>query len=161
MSAQRASNSGWPVKAVDPPTLTTRQWVRAGIPGLIFLAAAILQLISFSDFTDALGAMGLPGPRAWAVCIILAELWGAAGFFKWRLSVGFRMVSNALAIAAAGFWFVENIQLVANDVGVKIDNSGFFGRFLAQKPSWWTVLEVSIFLFWVLYEISLMRDNQK
>jgi hypothetical protein len=159
MTAQKDRSSGWPVKAVDPPALTTGQWVLAGVPGIIFLLAAILQLISFSDFTNILGDMGLPGPRAWAVCIILAELWGAAGFFKWRLSTGFRMVSNALAIVAAGFWFIENLQLVSNGMASHLNNSGFFGRFLPQKPSVWTVLEVTIFLYWVIYKIALMRDS--
>jgi hypothetical protein len=161
MSAKNVRSSGWPVKAVDPPVLTTAQWILAAIPGVVLLVAAILQLISFSDFTDALSAMGLPGPTAWAVCIILAELWGAAGFFKWRLSVGFRLVSYTMAVAVAGFWFVENLQLVSNGLAKQLDNSGFFGRFLAQKPGWWTVVEVSVFLFWVVYEVGLMQDNQQ
>jgi hypothetical protein len=159
MSARRVRNSGWPVKAVSPPSLTTRQWVMAAVPAAIFLVAAILQLISFADFTDALNAMGLPGPTAWAVCIILAELWGAAGFFRWRLSVGFRAVSHVLAVTAAGFWFVENLQLVSNGLGAQLNNSGFFGNFLRQKPGWWTVIEVTIFLFWVIYAVGLMQEN--
>jgi hypothetical protein len=160
MSARRVRASGWPVKAVNPPALSTKEWVLAGILGAIFLAMAILQLISFADFTDILGAMGLPGPTAWAVCIILAELWGAAGFFKWRLSVGFRLVSYTMAVVAAGFWFVENLQLLSNGVGQTLDNSGFFGRFLAQQPGWWTVVEVSVFLFAVLYKVAHLRNNQ-
>jgi hypothetical protein len=159
MSAQRVRTSGWPVRTVAPPVLTTGQWLFAAVPGLILLAAAILQLVSFADFVDALSAMGLPGPTAWAVCIILAELWGAAGFFRWRLSAGFRLVSYTMALAVSLFWFVENLQLVANNVGAQLDNSSFFGRFLPQQPGWWTVLEVSIFLFLVLYMIDLMRNN--
>jgi hypothetical protein len=159
MSAQRVRSSGWPVKAVAPPVLTTRQWVLAAVPGLVLLVAAILQLVSFTDFVDALDAMGLPGPTAWAVCVILAELWGAAGFFVWRLSAGFRLVSYAMAVAVSLFWFVENLQLAANGVGAQLDNSGFFGRFLAQKPSWWTVLEVTVLLFWILHKVGLMRDS--
>jgi hypothetical protein len=161
MSAQRVRTSGWPVKAVDAPALTTRQWIFAAVPAVIFLAAAVLQLISFADFRDALSAMGLPGPTAWAVCIILAELWGAAGLFKWRLSVGFRAVSLVLAVVAAGLWFVESLQLVAGSVGQQLNNSGFFGRFLQQQPGWWTVLEASVFLFWVVYAVGLMQDTPR
>jgi hypothetical protein len=159
MSAQRVRSSGWPVKAAAPPVLTTRQWVLAAVPGVVLLIAAILQLVSFSDFVDALDSMGLPGPRAWAVCIILAELWGAAGFFMWRLSAGFRLVSNTLAVAVSLFWFVENLQLVSNGVGAQLDNSGFFGRFLTQSPGWWTVLETTVLLFWVVHKVGLMRDS--
>jgi hypothetical protein len=160
MSAKRTGRSGWPVKAVDPPVLTTGQWLLAAIPAVVLLVAAILQLVSFTDFNDALSAMGLPGPTAWAVCIILAELWGSAGLFKWRLSIGFRLVSYTMALGVALFWFIENLQLVASDVGAQVNNSGFFGRFLKQKPSWLTVLEVTVLLFWLLFVIGLMRDNQ-
>jgi hypothetical protein len=161
MSAKRLRTSGWPVKAVAPPALSTTEWVLAAIPGLILFLAAVLQLISFADFRDALAAMGLPGPTAWAVVIILAELWGAAGFFRWRLSTGFRLVANTLALGAALFWFVENLQLVSSGIGSQLDNSGFFGRFLQQKPGWWTVVEVSTLLFWILYIEGIMRDNQQ
>jgi hypothetical protein len=161
MTARKVRNSGWPVKAVAPPNISNREWVVAGIVGVIFLAMAILQLVSFSDFVDNLSAMGLPGPTAWAVCLISAELWAAAGFFKWRLSIGFRLVSYTMAVVVAGFWFIENLQLVSNGIGEQLDNSGFFGRFLAQQPGWWTVIEASVFLFVVLYKVALLRNNQR
>jgi hypothetical protein len=160
MSAKRDRSSGWPVKAVAPPALTTAQWILVAIPGIVLLVAAVMQLANFADFADALSAMGLPGPTAWAVCVILAELWGAAGFFMWRLSIGFRLVAYTMALAAALFWFIESVQLVTNNVGPKLDSNGFFGRFLNQKPSWWTVLEATILLFWIIYSIGLMRDSQ-
>lgn len=160
MSAKKANTSGWPVKAVDAPKLSNAQWALAAVPGVLLLVAAILQLISFADFRDNLGAMGLPGPTVWAICVIIAELWGAAGFFRLRLSYGFRLVSYGMAVLAAGFWFVENLQLTSNGVGEQLSNSGFFGRFLAQSPGWWTVVEVSIFLFLVVYKVGLLRDNQ-
>jgi hypothetical protein len=158
--ANRAQSKGWPVKAVDAPRLSTTEWVLSAVPAVVLLVAAILQLISFADFRDILGGFGLPGPTAWAVCVIIAELWGVAGFFKWRLSVGFRAVSHTMAVLAAGFWFVENLQLVSNGMGNQLNNSGFFGRFLAQQPGWWTVVEVSIFLFWVVYKVELLQLNQ-
>jgi hypothetical protein len=45
MSAKNVRSSGWPVKAVDPPVLTTAQWVLAAVPGVVLLVAAILQLM--------------------------------------------------------------------------------------------------------------------
>jgi hypothetical protein len=161
MSAKKVASSGWPVRAVDPPQLTTKHWLVAAIPAFIMLLAAILQLISFNDFKEVLDSHGLPGPSAWAVVIIFAELWGAAGLFKWRLSTGFRLVSYAMTIAVAVFWFVHNLQLIATGAADHLDNSGFFGRFLAQQPGWLTVLEVSGFLFLVVYEISFLRDNTR
>jgi phosphatidylserine synthase len=160
MSAKKVASSGWPVRAVDPPQLTTKRWSIAAIPAFILLIAAILQLISFNDFKEVLSSHGLPGPAAWAVAIIFAELWGAAGFFKWRLSVGFRAVAYTMAVLVAMFWFVHNLQLLATGAAEHLDNSGFFGRFLAQQPGWWTVAEVTVLLFWVLYEVGHLRDNQ-
>jgi hypothetical protein len=147
----------WNVAAVDPPRLTTRQWVISGVAGALLLVTAILQLVSFADFRDYLNSAGLPGPTAWAVCIILAEIWGAAAFFKLRLSYLFRAFSATLAVLAAGFWFVENLQLVANGKGETLSSSGFFGRFLAQKPGWWTVIEVTIALFLIIWALDIAR----
>jgi hypothetical protein len=161
MSAKKTEASGWPVKAVGPPKLSVKEWVLVAVPGLVLLATAVLQLISFNEFKDALGSMGLPGPRAWAVAIILAELWGAAGFFRLRLSVGFRLVSYTMALAACLFWFIENLQLISNGMNEQLDNSGFFGRFLAQQPGWWTALEVVVLLFWVIYAIELLLSRRQ
>jgi hypothetical protein len=161
MSAKKTESSGWPVKAVDAPKMSTKEWILVAIPGLVLLVTAVLQLISFSDFKEALDSMGLPGPTAWAVAIIFAELWGAAGFFRLRLSVGFRLVSYTMALAACLFWFIENLQLISNGVGEQLHNSGFFGRFLAQQPGWWTALEVAIVLFWVIYAIEFLLDRQQ
>jgi hypothetical protein len=97
MTARRVRSSGWPVKAVDAPAISTLEWGLAAVPAVVLLAMAILQLISFADFRDILSSMGFAGPTVWAVCIIIAELWGAAGFFKWRLSTAFRNVSYAMA----------------------------------------------------------------
>jgi hypothetical protein len=159
MSAKKTRSRGWPVKAVDPPKLSTTEWVLAAVPGIVLVAMAVLQLISFSDFKNILSSSGLSAPAAWGIGVMIAELWGAAGFFPIRLSVGFRAVSNAFAILAAGFWFVNNLQLVSSGMSDSLQNSGFFGRFLAQSPGWWTVLEVSVLLFWIVYKIGLMRDN--
>jgi hypothetical protein len=158
--AKRARSTGWPVKAADAPKLSNTEWGLAAVPGVVLLAMAVLQLISFADFRDALTAMGFSGATAWAVGVIVAELWGAAGFFMWRLSVGFRYVSHVMAVLAAGFWFVTNLQLVAGSLGGQLNNSGFFGDFLKQAPSWITVLEVTVLLFWIVYKVGILRDNQ-
>jgi len=161
MPAKKIQSQGWPVKAVDAPKLSTNEWVLTAVPGVILLVMAILQLISFNDFKVGLALMGVASPNFWGACIIMAEIWGAAGFFKLRLSRGFRSVSYVLAVLVSGFWFINNLQLVASNTGAQMHNSYFFGRFLAQAPSWWTVLEVSILLFWVAYKVALLRERQE
>jgi len=159
MSA-KSVQAGWPVKAVDPPKVSSAEWGWAAVPGIILAVMAVLQIVSFADFRDLLDEMGLPGPTAWAVCAIVAELWGAVGFFKLRLSASFRLVSYTMAVLAAGFWFILNLQLVSNGMAAELDNSGFFGRFLAQQPGWWTVLEVTLLLWLVVYNVGLLRDSR-
>jgi tetrahydromethanopterin S-methyltransferase subunit D len=160
MSAKRARSRGWPVRAVNAPKLSNLEWGLAAVPAVILLVAAILQLISFADFRDGLATMGLSAPTAWAVGVIIAELWGAAGFLMWPLSLGFRYVSHVAAVLAAGFWFVNNLQLVSGNLANQVHNSDFFGRFLKQSPGWWTVIEVSILLFWIVYKVGLLRNAQ-
>jgi hypothetical protein len=152
-------NTRWPVKAVAPPRLSDMEWGLSSLLGLVLIVMAVLQLVSFSDFKDLLDKMGLPGAGAWAICIILAELWGAIGFFKLPMSRLFRLASYTLAVAVSGFWFVQNLQLISNGIGQQLDNSGFFGRFLAQQPGWWTALEVSVLLFATVYKVGLLHDR--
>jgi hypothetical protein len=161
MSAKKVQKKGWPVKASAPPKLSNTRWSLSGVVGVILLAMAVLQLISFADFRDALETSGLSAPTAWAVCIIVAELWGSVGFFKIPLSSLFRQISYVMAVLAAGFWFIYNIQLVTGNTEFSaVTNSAFFGRFLQQTPGWWTVIEATALLFAVVYKVGLLRDNQ-
>ncbi len=160
MPANKVQTKGWPVKAVSPPRVSDALWMLAAIPGAILIVMAVLQIISFTDYKNALRASGLHAAAVWGLVIIICELWGAVGFYKLRLSLGFRYVSYVLALFAVSFWFVDNLQWVTNNSS-GLPNSGFFGRFLTQTPGWWTVVQVSIFLFWVLYTIKLLRDNQQ
>jgi hypothetical protein len=147
------------LKAVDPPKLTDQQWNVLGLAGIIFFAMAILQLASFNDFKAWLDSIHLGQPQIWAVGLILAELWASVGFFKVRLSPLFRMVSATLALLVSGFWFLQNIRLVSDGASGVLQSSGFFGRFLTQTPSWWTVLEAGLFFFLVLHCLSLVKDD--
>jgi len=156
--APRPKHKKLTVKAVDPPKLTDQQWNVLGLAGIIFFAMAILQLASFNDFKAWLGAIHLGQPQIWAVGLILAELWASAGFFKIKMSPLFRAVSATLALVS-GFWFLQNIRLVSDGASGVLQSSGFFGRFLTQTPSWWTVLEAGLFFFLVLHCLSLVKDD--
>lgn len=152
--AVQAQLKGW-TEMVDPPKLTTRQWNIAGLVGVVLIVMALLQAIGFGDFRDYLESIGLGAPAVWAVGIIVAELWAASGFFRLPLMTGFRIVGALLAIAVAGFWFVENLRLVSDGAAGDLASSGFFGRFLEQSPGWWTVTEVTALLVLVVYSLRL------
>lgn len=159
--AVQAQLKGWSQMA-DPPKLTSMQWNVAGLTGVILIVMAILQVIGFGDFKDWLGSIGLGSPTTWAVCLIVAELIAAVGFFKLPLMNGLRLFSGALAVLVAGFWFIQNIRLVSDGAAGQVTNSGFFGKFLQQGPGWWTVIEATAFLILVVYSVSLTSwvDNK-
>ncbi len=154
MAAKAAQLKGWG-DMVAPPKLTNREWNLTSLLGVILIVGAILQVIGFSDFKDWLGSIGLESPTTWAVVLVIAEVWAAVGFFKLKLMRGFRLISSVLAVLVAGFWFIENLRLVAQVNAGELNSSGFFGKYLHQTPSWWTVLEVTIFLFWTIYAVKL------
>ncbi len=156
MAANLAQQIGWKVRMADPPKLNRTQWQLSSLAGVVLIVMALLQLASFTDFKSSLTAMGLKGATAWGIVIVLVELWAAAGFFALRLSYFFRMVSAGLAILVSGFWFIENLQLVSS--GSSISTSDFFGRFLRQAPGWWSIVEASLFLFWVIFVLGLAKD---
>jgi hypothetical protein len=148
------STMRWKVEATNPSKLSREQWWASSALGVVLIVMAATQLITFGDFRDTLQNMGLSSPTTWAVLVIAAELWGAANLFKLRLSHLFRLFSVAGAVAVASFWFVESLQIVANNT-VAATSNGFFGGWLNQTPGWWTVIEASVLLFWVLYAVSL------
>jgi hypothetical protein len=157
MKVAKSQPGSWHIKPTDPAILTTQDWVISGILGALLLAAGIIQLINFSDFRDNFEQLGInTGATAWAIGIIVAELWGAANMFKLRLSYGFRIVSAGLAILAASFWFVLNLQLIS-DGKESVSTSNFFGRFLDLSPGWWSAIIVTVLLFWTLYAVALTR----
>jgi hypothetical protein len=152
--AVQAQFKGW-TQMADPPKLTSTQWNIAGLTGIILIVMAILQLIGFGDFKDWLGSIGLSSPAVWAVCLVIAELVGALAFFKLPILGGVRLLSGALAVLVAGFWFIQNLRLVSDGASGQLANSGYFGKFLNQAPGWWTVIEATAFLALVVYSVSL------
>lgn len=152
--AARVQLKGWGTMAA-PAKLSNQQWNITGVLGVVLVVMAILQVIGFSDFKNWLDGVGFGAPAVWAVVLIIAEVWAALGLFKLRMMTGLRMVSGALAILVAGFWFVENLRLVSEGKAGEVANSGFFGKYLTQSPGWWTVIEVTVLLFWVIYALRL------
>ncbi len=159
--AVKFSQQTWNVQAEDPPKLSSNQWGALSLLGAVFLVMAVAQLISFNDFKAALNLMGLSSEGAWGALIILAEVGAAVGFFKLRLSALMRTVSGVLALLASGFWFITNIRLVAEGSAGLLPNSGYFGKYLQQSPGWWTVIEATIAIAWVIYSLELVKSRLK
>lgn len=153
----RVALSEWRAGNVEHPNLTDQQWNMSSLLGIVLIVMAVLQIISFAAFKNWLGDVGFSGTAVWAAVIIIAELWGAAGFFKLKLNPVFRWASNLMAVLASGFWFVENLRLVSAGASAELANSGLFGRYLPQHPGWWTVIEVSILLLWVVYSLEVAK----
>ncbi len=152
--AAQVQLKGWTEMAA-PAKLSNQQWNVTGLLGVVLIVMAILQVIGFSDFKDWFDSLGFGAPSLWAVVLIVAEVWAALGFFKLKLMNGFRAISMILAILVGGFWFVENLRLVSEGKAGQLMNSGFFGKYLHQSPGWWTVIEVTVFLFWIVYSLRL------
>lgn len=146
MSAQTKRH--WMPVAQTPPSLTKKQWYLSSLVGIVFLAAGILQLINFQNFSDNLAVLGFGSSSFWGGLIVFVELWAAAGFFKIRLSFAFRAVSNFLAVATAGFWFYEALRQISEGSSA---TANFFGKYLVEHPGWETVIEATVFLALVLY----------
>ena len=150
--------SGW-TKMENPPKLTNRQWYVTSLLGVVFLVAALLQAISFGDFEDWLTSLGFGSATLWAVGIIVAEVWAALGFFRLPLMNGFRKLSAWLAVLVGGFWFIQSLRLVSEGAAGNLQNSGYFGGYLTQTPSWWTVIGITAVLILTVYSLSLTEKG--
>jgi hypothetical protein len=139
------------------PELSQRSWNMLAVPAVILAVMAILQIISFGKFKDWLDEIRVGGPAVVAVIIIIAELWGAVSLLQIGMSRALRFVGVSLAVLVSSFWFVENLQIASSGGAGQLPNSGFFGKYLMQSPGWWTILEVTILLFWVVYAAELLK----
>jgi hypothetical protein len=139
------------------PNLEQRYWNLLAVPAIVLAVMAILQIISFGKFKDWLDEIRVGWPAVAAVIIIIAELWGALSLLQFGVNRTVRFIGLSLAVIVSGFWFVENLQLAANGGAGQLPNSGLFGKYLTQSPGWWTIIEVSIILFWVLYAAELLK----
>lgn len=141
----------------DKPELSQASWNILAIPAIILAVMAILQLISFGKFKDWLDGAGIGWSAVVAIIVIVAELWGALSLLQVGIGRAWRWLGLTLAVLVTGFWFIVNITQVTNGRITQGPNSGFFGRYLTQMPGWWTVIEISILLFWVIYAAELLK----
>jgi hypothetical protein len=137
--------------------LSPASWNVLAIPAAVLFVMAILQVIGFGKFKDFLDNIKIGWPAVVAVVIIIAELWGAVSLLRVPMSNMLRFFGVSLAVLVTGFWFVENLFLVTSDTANALQNSGLFGKYLSQTPGWWSVIEVSLLLFWVVYSAELLK----
>lgn len=148
----------WSETYANPPKLGQYESWLMSLLAVIFLVMTVLQIASFNDFKSALSGLGITtSPETWAFIVVVAEVWAALGFLKVRLNGLIRFFSAVFAILASGFWFVESLQAVTSPTASGLTNNGFFGKYLTQTPGWWTVVEASVLLFWVVYSLRLAR----
>lgn len=155
MRSYRDYRSNWS-GGTKTPEATGAQWNLLAIPAAVLAVMAILQIISFGRFKDWIDSINIGWPVAVAVVIIVAELWGAISLLRIPMHAMMRFWGIALAVIVSGFWFVENLYL-ASSSGGQLPTSGFFGKYLNQQPGWWTVVEISLMLFWIVYAAELLK----
>jgi hypothetical protein len=141
----------------DVPGLSQREWNVLAVPAAVLAVMAILQAISFGKFKDWLDGVGVGWPALIAAVLIVAELFGAVSLLRLPMSAMVRKTGLVLAVLATGFWFFKNIQLVSSGAADASGNSGFFGKYLTQAPGWWTVIEITVLLFLVIYAVKAFR----
>jgi hypothetical protein len=138
------------------PELSSMQWNLLAIPAAVLAVMAILQIISFGKFKDWLESIRVGWPAVVAVAIIVAELWGALSLLRVSMNATVRFIGVSLAVLVSGFWFIQNLYL-ATSSGGELPTSGFFGKFLTQSPGWWTILEVTLLLYWIVFAAELLK----
>lgn len=137
------------------PAIRTMHWNLLAVPAAVLAVMAILQIISFGRFKDWLDSINVGAPAVVAVLLIIAELWGAFSLLRIPMHAMLRFWGVVVGLLAVGFWFIENLYL-ATSSGGQLPTSGFFGRYLNQQPGWWTIIEISLLLFWVVYGAELL-----
>jgi uncharacterized membrane protein YphA (DoxX/SURF4 family) len=141
----------------DKPELSQTSWNLLAVPAIVLTVMAVLQIISFGKFKDWLDGVGVGWPVFIAIIVIIAELWGALSLLQVGIGRAWRWIGLTLAVLVSGFWFILNVTQVTNGTITQAPNSGYFGNYLTQSPGWWSVIEVSILLFWVVYSAELLK----
>lgn len=151
-----SNRSNWSGGA-NTPELSQNQWNLLAIPAAVLAVMAVLQIISFGRFKDWLDSIGVGWTAVVAVVLIIAELWGAVSLLRVPMSSMLRFLGLSLGVLAVGFWFIENLYVVSNGIADRIAGSDYFGRYLSQTAGWWTVIEVAIMLYLLVWAAEIIK----
>lgn len=107
---------------------------------LLLIGMAIGQLLSYSAFVEAIASYRVAGEtlsRAVAAVLVVGEIFAGAGLLTgWpRL----RLFAGAVGFGVAATWAALAVQAFLR--GLAVANCGCFGRYLAQRLSWWVLLQ--------------------
>jgi|GEM_PF-3710235 len=146
--AEKFVRRRWTAVAINPPALSSRQWMLGGLVGIVLFIMAISQILTVSDFEANFSLQGLSASRAAAFLIIVGELWAAAGLFKIKLSRLFRNFANGSALLVGLFWFTWNAYLAVSPFKF---STNFFGGYTHQVPGIWSLLESLLLVGALIY----------
>ncbi|MEX0790842.1 MAG: MauE/DoxX family redox-associated membrane protein [Actinomycetota bacterium] len=126
---------------------------------LLVLAMAIGQLLSFSVFVEAIAGYRLTGEtlsRILSVTLVAGELFAGIGL----LTGGprFRHLAGSVGFGVAVTWSALAAQAFLR--GLDVANCGCFGRYFAQRLSWFVLLQDAYFLILAYLAMrSAFRDR--
>lgn len=150
----QTNKTHWALRPTERAALNETDKNVVNVLGGVLLLMAALQLASFNEFKDGLGAIGLGSPQTWAIILIAAELIAAASMFRFRLAYLLRWLGGLLALLIAGFWFVQSLYAVT---GSRVSDTNYFGKFFSGEPGWVSVVASSILLLWVIYALEALH----
>lgn len=159
MSTIDRTLSRWSRVYNTPAKLNQNQTVAVNALVILFLVMAVLQLASFNEFKAALESLGLNnGTDAWAVVVVIAEVWAALGLVAIRMNGLLRAAGRMFAVFASGFWLVLTLQAVVG-TDEQVANNAFFGKYLTHQPGWLTVVGVSLVMYWTVWALEATKRN--
>jgi hypothetical protein len=132
--------------ATKPEPLKQRslRFISYGL-GFWVAALAILQMVSFEKFVDALRSYHVTGERGTlvvAIVLLFIEIFAVPFLLRMTLSPAARAVSAMLALATPYAWSL--LMVLAFTTGQTVDNAGYFGGFLAVPLGTGLVLTVNL-----------------
>lgn len=151
-----SNRSNWSGGA-NTPELSQNHWNLLAVPAAVLAVMAVLQIISFGSFKGWLVTVGVGWAAVVAVVLIILELWGAISLLRVPMSSMLRFWGLSLAVLAVGFWFIENLFVLSNGAADRVASSDYFGKYLVQTPGWWSVIEVAIMLYLLIWAAEIIR----
>ncbi len=112
---------------------------------LLVLAMATGQLLSFSAFVQAIASYQIAGETLsliLSVALVAAELFAGIGLLAGRPRS--RYLAGSVGFGVAVTWSALAVQAFLR--GLDVANCGCFGRYLAQRLSWYVLLQDAYFL---------------
>lgn len=125
---------------------------------VLLLSMAVGQMLSVGAFVSAVESYRLGGREAAvlvATALIASEAAAGVGLLTPRPRV--RIVAAWLGLGVAGVWAALAVQAFVR--ALAIPNCGCFGRYLAQRLSWWVLVQDGSFILLALLALRSARQD--